>query len=518
MDIMNPIMDNLDFTSLISPLTLAYFKDSGWYDVQLSRMSYPDSWGRGAGCDFVEKPCITPDGISLNNSQFFCDTQGNFEVEDGCNDDLTQKAVCDGLDYNEELPPEYKYFDNNFGGRDPYLDYCPTYKVKSINSCVDSGVNSRCVTGEKNGVKKSSCLPIACTMDKRELSVKSDGKWEKCASMGQRISSKYDVDNYVVCPEPRRVCPTFYCPNNCFGADVVGVCDYKGDCMCSGILCAIQVVDFNALDVSVKDYYFRNDDSLVDDTQDILQQTLLMFHHMTVGDVIGFVACSLVAVMMGVVVILFLIRMIRPDKNGNLRLQKICGFQLFWHKSEWTVSAMQSSANDNSNVNVNRNRNKEKMVASVLVDMRIHHNDIMDVDQEIKSTGMHATCVEKGTLGTKKKSNVVTSHRSERTFIRSELPALPNPGRIVFIPGSKFIDDSPLQLEDNEYLSNLEGTAVATSFERSTNLDSSSIANKCDSITDSPHNGTNLDDDLYTPKMDRPRRRRLFTQFLSGKF
>lgn len=291
----------------------------------------------------------------------------------------------------------------------------------------------------------------------------------------------------------------------------MGVCDDNGDCICSGFPCEKHVADINALDKSVKDYYFLNEQDLMDDTPNVIQKTVLMFHHMTVGDVIGFVACSLVAVMMGVVVILSFVKMIRQEKNGNHRLQ-ICGFQPFWHKSEWTVSAMQPSANVNSNVN--RNQNKEKMVATVLLDMRIHDNDVMDVDQEKKSTGMHVKCLEKGTLETQKEANIVTSHR---TFIRSELPPLPNPGRIVFIPGSKFIDDSPLRLEDNEYLSNFEGTVIDTSFETSTNLNASSIATKCDSINDSPHSGTNFDDDLYTSRRDRPRRRRLVTEYLFGK-
>ena len=58
----------------ISPLTLAYFSDAGWYDVDFSKAS-PSSgpWGRGAGCPFVNEKCIMANGkVRAANSAFFC--------------------------------------------------------------------------------------------------------------------------------------------------------------------------------------------------------------------------------------------------------------------------------------------------------------------------------------------------------------------------------------------------------------------------------------------------------------
>lgn len=42
----------------------------------------------------------------------------------------------------------------------------------------------------------------------------------------------WNPNNYVVCPDPARMCPSFYCPHDCLDEEG-GVCDYdQGQCMC----------------------------------------------------------------------------------------------------------------------------------------------------------------------------------------------------------------------------------------------------------------------------------------------
>jgi len=156
----------------ISPLTLAYFADSGWYDVQFSKAS-PSSgpWGRGAGCPFVNEKCIMANGkVRAANSAFFCndprarlptaahkfsDTSQPSTLRSvhstpkahdaiewtGCSDDGLRKASCDVVRYAKSLPEEYSYFSStssflkdmspserqSVGGPDMSLDYCPVY-------------------------------------------------------------------------------------------------------------------------------------------------------------------------------------------------------------------------------------------------------------------------------------------------------------------------------------------------------------------------------------------------------
>lgn len=166
----------------ISPLTLAYFSDAGWYDVDFSKAS-PSSgpWGRGAGCPFVNEKCIMANGkVRAANSAFFCndprallpttgstaessqapsrsdfDLRGSMrgslqsiqksgdEIEwTGCSDDSFRKASCNVVRYVKSLPEEFSYFSStpsflkdvmspserqSVGGPDMSLDYCPIY-------------------------------------------------------------------------------------------------------------------------------------------------------------------------------------------------------------------------------------------------------------------------------------------------------------------------------------------------------------------------------------------------------
>lgn len=136
-DILNPVLDDVAYSMKISPLTLAYFKDSGWYKIDVSRSSLGSGWGRGAGCSFVDDKCVEADGqINASNEHFFCNARkgrgGIFDEIHGCSSDFSKKAICSLVDYEEmeqTIPKEYQYFWENYGplwgGADPDLDFCP---------------------------------------------------------------------------------------------------------------------------------------------------------------------------------------------------------------------------------------------------------------------------------------------------------------------------------------------------------------------------------------------------------
>jgi hypothetical protein len=113
--------------------------------------------------------------------------------------------------------------------------------------------NSRCLAGrvaKKTSSSSSSwttpvitktavCLRIACVVEDRSLRVQVDGSWHTCTREGQEIKSGTTGD-IAVCPDPIRVCPTFYCPRDCLGTN--HVCDYTlGSCVCSGSDCEEEV-------------------------------------------------------------------------------------------------------------------------------------------------------------------------------------------------------------------------------------------------------------------------------------
>ena len=287
-DLMNPWIDeNVEFTTRFSTITLAYFADSGWYQVDLSRASLSAGWGRAAGCEFVEQTCVNADDGQVPSSfnSFFCNEipfeaaeSGDTSDIHGCTTDLTRKASCSIGLYEGELPPAYQYFNfkhgSNVGGVDPYMDYCPVYAGVDHGLCSDSGnealikvnyierfglKNSRCLSGkmtrstnfvknEQNSSVGSStayastalCLPIACVVEDRTLRIQVNGDWKICSYKDEVLfttdsstGSTTDKVETVICPDPIRVCPTFYCHRDCLGSS--RLCDYnKGKCICGG--------------------------------------------------------------------------------------------------------------------------------------------------------------------------------------------------------------------------------------------------------------------------------------------
>jgi hypothetical protein len=263
-DLLNPIVDGLEFNPRISTTTLAFFADSGWYQVDLSRSSLSASWGRGAGCAFVEENCINNDGqVPPSYEPYFCnegpgiDSEGYATEINGCTPDLSRKASCSIGQYVSELPPEYQYFNfthgANVGGSDAFMDYCPVFSGFSNGLCSDQrnealikvnrmekigSRNSRCLAGQdKSFTKTALCLPIACVVEDRSLRVQIDGYWRVCGNKDEELLAR--SGDTVICPDPIRVCPTFYCDRDCLGTR--GWCNYEtGKCTCSSAVAAPQ--------------------------------------------------------------------------------------------------------------------------------------------------------------------------------------------------------------------------------------------------------------------------------------
>jgi hypothetical protein len=120
-------------TNILSHLTLALMEDSGWYRANYTQGAMLP-WGLGAGCDFVNAPCLTTDssgGVSIPEYSrgYFCAEQG----KRGCSPALTHKLACTVIDYfyilPRDLPPDqFQYFpdDPTFGGP-RQADYCPLF-------------------------------------------------------------------------------------------------------------------------------------------------------------------------------------------------------------------------------------------------------------------------------------------------------------------------------------------------------------------------------------------------------
>jgi hypothetical protein len=257
-DVMNPIVDDIEYSTRISTLTLAYFADSGWYQVDLSNADVASGWGRGAGCNFVNDTCINEFGdVPPQNAPFFCNEVSDDRIPGlslaqnihGCTPDLSRKAKCSIGQYDLDLPKAYQYFNSTYGsdvgGSDILMDFCPVYDgydngmcsspesetVIRANEVERFGLrNSRCLVGNVFPFYRNMalCLPIACVLEDRSLRIKVGENWHICEFADQSIQSG-SVN--ITCPDPRRICPTFFCPYDCLGTG--GECDYKsGKCLC----------------------------------------------------------------------------------------------------------------------------------------------------------------------------------------------------------------------------------------------------------------------------------------------
>jgi hypothetical protein len=415
-DLMNPVIDDLEYSLRISTMTLAYFADSGWYQVDLSGAKVAQGWGRGAGCNFVNDTCIGKNGeVPPQNAPFFCNeiptSQSRSVASEvhGCTPDLSRKAMCSMGQYNLELPWEYQYFHSTYGpdvgGNDPLMDYCPVYSGYENGLCASSETakymqanaverfgerNSRCIIGNLDATtrKTALCLPIACVIEDLSLLVKVDRTWHLCEEAGQELTGG---DVTIVCPDPRRICPTFYCPYDCLGTG--GQCDYgNGKCLCPrpgifiGDQVLLQVCGLDQNNVSPKDSFGpflrplepdrenpaipRPDSPLADyyvPTQRSLQDVETQL--------IGPWGIALIAISGGVL-----------------------ASALFWAwrkkqqlvvEAEWSSPRLGSTAEPATDGTF-LSRNKDKMIAAVLVDMRIHHN-ASGVNESLAETDEHLT-------------------------------------------------------------------------------------------------------------------------------
>ena len=82
--------------NLLSPLTLALLEDTGWYHVNYENVTVP-SFGLGAGCDFVEKPCIQNDRVPSYAQDYFCDNPIRLREGDSfdIDEESWRKITCD---------------------------------------------------------------------------------------------------------------------------------------------------------------------------------------------------------------------------------------------------------------------------------------------------------------------------------------------------------------------------------------------------------------------------------------
>eukprot|EP00571_Detonula_confervacea_P016006 CAMPEP_0172307978 /NCGR_PEP_ID=MMETSP1058-20130122/8715_1 /TAXON_ID=83371 /ORGANISM="Detonula confervacea, Strain CCMP 353" /LENGTH=1040 /DNA_ID=CAMNT_0013020301 /DNA_START=40 /DNA_END=3162 /DNA_ORIENTATION=+ len=260
--------------NILSPVTLAYLEDSGWYRANYeSDYVQISMFGHGAGCDFIDGNCIDDKGrVPEAFEEQFCNTpisvssSGLINTQDSgsqtCDPSHTQKTYCDLVNTNEMVaigkegsnkflepaPPKFQYFEGQPNMR-PYVftnaDYCPVPHLDP-KSCLELnggqfttseqteagevyGPESRCIETDDSR-SYSLCLETRCNDRLGKVQITAGGQRRTCDYDGQLHEILYNYDGggdlRIKCPKAALVCPNLFCPANCAGR---GECKYASD-------------------------------------------------------------------------------------------------------------------------------------------------------------------------------------------------------------------------------------------------------------------------------------------------
>ncbi|KAH8872657.1 Leishmanolysin-like peptidase [Schistosoma japonicum] len=233
--------------SYVSNITLAYFEDTGIYDVNYS-MANRFTWGKGLGCDFVMKSCL--EYIRNRQSrgqgiQPFC----NKPDEIKCLNSERAFGYCQLSRHDTELPTKNQYMDSSFHvpsnetqyyGGPRHYDYCPfleKYQVDEnrTSSCTsnisvipdlrtnvyfeDLGRNSTCFEHTEMiydfhpvtipNLRTASCHKFDCSEGFLWIIIKEERY--KCPIEGGVIKFAVELENASVftnmtCPKCQEIC------------------------------------------------------------------------------------------------------------------------------------------------------------------------------------------------------------------------------------------------------------------------------------------------------------------------
>jgi len=213
--------------AVVSEITLAFFRDSGWYEIS-DTMAEILLWGKNEGCDILS-PDSCPGNLTCNaRSEYGCSFDSNFKAKCGSN---AQSNSCSFLI-----------------GTNTKTDDCrrgDAIKIDEIPSFGQSyGVRSKCFIGKQDlgfSTASSFCYEYKCSTvelkDGRKeplLTLRVGEKDFECktGAGGSKLAiNKSQPLDFILCPEPEQFCslPSTKCSNNCM---MNGRCLANGKCWC----------------------------------------------------------------------------------------------------------------------------------------------------------------------------------------------------------------------------------------------------------------------------------------------
>ena len=232
--------------SVISEITLAVFEDSGWYQVNGLYTGGLFRFGKGKGCDFINKPCITSSTTSISDTTtktssavtFISNSGNEFCTRRGhsiCLPGRTSTALCYIKEY-QTIPSVFRYFGNNTcGGYEP-TDYCPVpyvniddeyffpthcntgkgisalppslgFTLSETSICVMSTLTLKGRTDQYTfrNVQRAMCHEIQCDTTNKQVIITVREYTISCPKEGG-MATHDEFDGAILCPDYNLVC------------------------------------------------------------------------------------------------------------------------------------------------------------------------------------------------------------------------------------------------------------------------------------------------------------------------
>ncbi|XP_064643669.1 leishmanolysin-like peptidase [Lineus longissimus] len=242
----------------ISRITLALMEDSGWYKPNYDSAE-PLSWGRNLGCGFVNNSCLYWMEKHKHTERSIHPYCQQIKYNDGlkteCTDTREAVALCNLIEFDKDLEPQYQYFSSlpdvsdvlagRYGGSVELADYCPYIQefswkrgdvVIRASKCMENenspdkysnyalesyGNNSVCIQQSAPWVLMkcdrthkvqhwgSGCYMHSCS--DKGLSLIVEGREYPCYKEGQvlqikAISMGYLHSGEIICPSCQEIC------------------------------------------------------------------------------------------------------------------------------------------------------------------------------------------------------------------------------------------------------------------------------------------------------------------------
>ena len=211
----------------LSVFTLAFFKDSGMYDVDY-HVAQPLTYGSGDGCGFVTAKCNEATG---GRDRYWC-----FEARQACTIDRKAAGICNLGQRTNDLEKYFQYFSDPRTGGPEFLDGCPFIQGASNRQCAffrtpseqdtffghSFSATSRCFdttnTAGNTGLIQRGftaqaaaqrCLDARCPSGMRlEVRVGGTSTWLSCPADGSAgtIEPPAGYTGQIICPAASTLC------------------------------------------------------------------------------------------------------------------------------------------------------------------------------------------------------------------------------------------------------------------------------------------------------------------------